>query len=390
LLRLKPNWRPNNILSDDAKIHVEMSHHQDSSEYLNDKMYDMNAIGNLPFVNFALGFRHDRQQLTVMNTETMSIFFYYKLPCVVHVFNPDMIEAEPRFINEIDKILEQTVDDKKYKQLCDLFNEYGHGYATKVVLGGYQIRVQREQSDETYDEDEREERVNGNFELACNEVGLGLGLDWSRIRTSIGQQLMNSLTRDSSVIGGNSLESDINEWCKTLSDPTTWRIIEYQCIEPVYKLLDSERQRKIQIILDEYEQLEQQRTSRCRKVPDKLIFYPEEGLYKFEVQLENYYNSDDHLSSQSNDLFSFFYSPSVDRWYWACNKLDSTSWNSLKCTDIDKRYLTPVRDIMYTLWQTNPKPTDDIVTICSQFEHRYIPNATLGVLITRITNLMNY
>lgn len=210
LLRLKPNWRPNNILSDDAKIHVEMSHHQDSSEYLNDKMYDMNAIGNLPFVNFALGFRHDRQQLTVMNTETMSIFFYYKLPCVVHVFNPDMIEAEPRFINEIDKILEQTVDDKKYKQLCCLFDKYGHGYATKVVLGGYQIRVQREQSDETYDEDEREERVNGNFELACNEVGLGLGLDWSRIRTSIGQQLMNSLTRDSSVIGGNSLESDIN------------------------------------------------------------------------------------------------------------------------------------------------------------------------------------
>jgi hypothetical protein len=73
-----------------------------------------------------------------------------------------------------------------------------------------------------------------------------------------------------------------------LSDPLTWRIIEYQCIEPVYKLLDSERQRKIQIILDEHEQLEQQRTSRCRKVPEKLIFYPEEGLYKFEMQLENH------------------------------------------------------------------------------------------------------
>jgi hypothetical protein len=287
-LRLRPNWRPNSILFDDAKIHVEMSHHQNSSEYLNDKKYDMNAIGNLPFVNFALGFRHNRQQLTLMNTETMSIFFYYKLPRVIHVFNPDMIEAEPRFINKIDKILEQTVDDKKYKQLCDLFNEYGHGYATKVVLGGYQIRVQREQSDEIYDEEEREERVNGNFELACNEVGLGLDLDWSRIRTSIGQKLTKSLTRDSSVIDGNSLENDINEWCKTLSDPTTWRIIEYQCIEPVYKLPDSERQRKIQIILDEHEQLEQQRTSRCRKVPDKLIFYPEEGLYKFEMQLENH------------------------------------------------------------------------------------------------------
>lgn len=317
--------------------------------------------------------------------ETMSIFFYYKLPRVIHDFNPNMIEAELWFINEIDKILEQTVDDKKYKQLCYLFDKYGHGYATKVVLGGYQIRVQLEQLDEIYDEDERKERVNGNVELACNEVGLGLGLDWSKIRTSIRQKLMKNLTRDSSVIDGNSLESDINEWCSALRDPMTWRIIEYQCIEPVYKLLDSERQRKIQIILDEH----QQRTSRCRKVPDKLIFYPEEGLYKFEMQLENYYNSDDYLSSQSNDLFSFFYSPSGDRWYWACNKLDSTSWNFLKSTDIDKPYLTPVRDIMYTLWQTNPKPIDDIVTICSQFENRYTPNTTLGALCTRITNLMN-
>jgi hypothetical protein len=39
-------------------------------------------------------------------------------------------------------------------------------------------------------------------------------------------------------------------------DNSTWRIIEYQRIEPVYKLLDLERQKQIENILSMHEEQE--------------------------------------------------------------------------------------------------------------------------------------
>ena len=128
-IRLKPNWRPNSFPFDDARLHVEMSHHQMNDEYLNGKLYNMNAIVNLPFVNVILGGSHARNSSMETNIDRMSTFCYYKLPRVGHIFDETMIEAEQTFIDEIDRVLGESHNENKHQKLCRVFNKYGHGYA---------------------------------------------------------------------------------------------------------------------------------------------------------------------------------------------------------------------------------------------------------------------
>ncbi len=228
VIRLKPNWRPNSFLFDDARVHVEMSHQQTNNEFLNDKLYNINMIVNLPFVNIVLGGNHNRNQSMITNAEKTSTFFYYKLPRVVHIFDEMMIEAEPMFIHEIDKVLDGSKSENQYDELCRVFNKYGHGYAAKVVLGGYQVRVQHKQMDETYDKDELDRQIKTKFNVNSNEVGVGFDLERKNKQTKTTQEINNNLFIDCSMTGGDVLKSDVSEWREALKDPNTWRIIEYQ------------------------------------------------------------------------------------------------------------------------------------------------------------------
>ena len=388
VIRLKPNWRPNSFLFDDARLQVEMSHQQTNNEYVNGRLYNMNAVVNLPFVNITLGSSHNKKQSVTTGVENMSTFFHYKLPRVVHIFDETMIEAEPMFVDEIDKILHDTSEAKnKYYQLCQIFNKYGHGFAAKVVLGGYQVRVQQKQINEISSDVQSDQDLKLSIKGNSNGIGAGVDLEHNRKQTRKRQEMNSNMFIDRSTTGGDSLKSDSNEWSEALKDPSTWRIIEYQRIEPLYKLLDSDRQQKIQMLLSVNQSQEQERTFRCRFVPDELKLYFEEGIYEYDVRIENKKSNRRALSSQTNEVFLFFYAPSYDQWFWKRKEQENIQWAFVKYTLIDELKIKPIQGILQTLQQTNPIPDNYIIQISYDFESIYVPDGTLGKLCKAVNHL---
>jgi hypothetical protein len=109
---------------------------------------------------------------------------------------------------------------------------------------------------------------------------------------------------------GSPFTSNRKEW---LRNPDTWRIIEYECIEPVYKLLDKESQQRIEAIIKKHYQ--QQLSARSRFVPDAAKFYPDDGVYKLQLDLKHRREAFGSIFSLSKHSVRFFFAPSRDHWF---------------------------------------------------------------------------
>jgi hypothetical protein len=252
VIKLKSNWQPNSYPCDNSTVQVETFNQQMTDESSTYKMYRLETIVKLPFVHSTLGNDSGKYWSSKTNTELKSTVFRYVIPRYVHLFDLTMIELEQNFLDEIDSILNGSSNENKYEKLTNLFDRYGHGYAVKVVLGGEKTVIERQHIGELYGQNERQQQFKVNSEMTYNGFGLGVDLERDTTRTNIQQILNSSSYANQSTMGGDALKVDINEWCEALKDFTTWRIIEYQQVEPLYKLLDSERQQKVQAIIDEY------------------------------------------------------------------------------------------------------------------------------------------
>jgi hypothetical protein len=251
-IKLKPNWQPNSYPCDNCTVQVETFNQQMTDESSTYKMYRLETIVKLPFVHSILGNDSGKYRSSKTNTEHILTVFRYVIPRYVHLFDLTMIELEQNFLDEIDSILNGSSNENKYEKLTKLFDRYGHGYAVKVVLGGEKKFIERQHIGELYGQNERQQQFKVNPEMTYNDFGLGVNLERNTTRTNIQQTFNNSSYANQSTMGGDALKFDMNEWCEALKDFTTWRIIEYQQVEPLYKLLDSERQQKVQAIIDEY------------------------------------------------------------------------------------------------------------------------------------------
>jgi hypothetical protein len=187
-------------------------------------------------------------------------------------------------------------------------------------------------------------------------------------------------------MGCDELKVDMNEWCEALKDFTTWRIIEYQQVEPLYKLLDSERQQKVQAIINEYQQ-EQERQSqlaiRCRTIPSELKFQENEGVFRLQIIHKHHHKLIGRLPlSKTTTILLFFYSPSHDKWYFKRRGKKERIWMPLKCVNMHNEKLKFALNTIQTLLQTNPIPNNEIMKICQFYDDIYTNSALIKVAET--------
>ncbi|CAF1126167.1 unnamed protein product [Rotaria sp. Silwood1] len=132
-----------------------------------------------------------------------------------------MIEADPTFIDEIDQVLYGSQSKNKYDQLYCILNKYIHGYAAKVVLGSYQVRVQHKQMGEIYDTDGLDQQIRTNIKANYNEVGASVGLERNKKKARARRKINNNTLIDRSTTGGDALTNDLNEWLEALKNTNT-------------------------------------------------------------------------------------------------------------------------------------------------------------------------
>ncbi|CAF0897126.1 unnamed protein product [Adineta steineri] len=376
---LKSNWEPNSQSCQNTTIQHEISYQQVNDKSAAYKMYKLETINTLPFVHLTFGNSSSTYKSSTINTENSLKTSHYKIPRAIHTFDPTMIELDAKFIDEIDSILNKSSTENKYKKLTEVFDKYGHAYAVKVVLGGEKISFTQHHIDESDNERQHQHQVQANFEASCDDFELGANFERNKTQKHMHKTVTNNSSVKHSIMGGDGLIRDINEWSESLRNFENWRIIKYEQIEPLYTLLDHERQRKIKLVIDEY-QMEQERqrqpSVRCRTVPAELSFNENDGTFTLEVPHEHHHRIVFRTSRSERTAILFFYSPSGDEWYLKYKKQKHNIWISLKRVPVDMDIPKFAVNIIQTLLTTNPIPNDVILGACQFYDSIYINTLT--------------
>ncbi|KAF0475479.1 kinase-like protein [Gigaspora margarita] len=132
--------------------------------------------------------------------------------------NSDIIATE-EFVKDVKAALESNEDI--IKQLRKVSEDYGHFYAYHLILGGAIVKSN------------------------------------SHVKNSVGQDIKNmqnfhndntDVSTSVNVIGGNKnkySEDNIKSWDESLENESTWKIIGYNDIYPLFELLEEDLQKKV-------------------------------------------------------------------------------------------------------------------------------------------------
>ncbi|CAG8495462.1 4717_t:CDS:2 [Racocetra persica] len=151
------------------------------------------------------------------------------------------------FKNDVIKALSKGTTSDKIDELRNISKKYGHFYAHRITFGGAVI----EKLTNIEVSNSRNKSNRSTLQVNANKM----------VDLSISQDTNNNVKHSTSsekgllrIRGGlestyGNIKTDIAPWLNSLADFQTWKIIKYDDICPIFKLLDDELQEKVLIAL---------------------------------------------------------------------------------------------------------------------------------------------
>jgi hypothetical protein len=166
-------------------------------------------------------------------------------------------------LHEVDAILNLSIQDQ-YGRFKELFEKYGHVIATVLTIGGQLYHTDMRERKGSVDEIQHKEERKQEFRAAVNQVavpakvlmeaGVGTGTgtkNEAKSRDDDNRQTMNTTFQ---ATGGETvLCQDPSKWVLTVENFLNWRVINIEKTIPLYKIVDKERQCKIESVLYQHE-----------------------------------------------------------------------------------------------------------------------------------------
>lgn len=314
----------------------------------------------MPFAVLENELERSKQHFSSSTNENVYRLFQYDVSRVVCALDKHWIEFEPEFLEKLDAILcHHDEINRKYQQLCQLFDEYGNHCAMHFVLGEQIISCFIERTNEFIDDTQRRQELLVQFKAAVDNDELSTGL--TRQTSKMDDEQRSSTVQWSSheKIGGDTLKQDKDEWLQTLNNIETWRVIEYLHLEQIYCLLDDDRQQRIEQILQYLHEKPTERLS----VPKTLEFNSAKCLYEIVVKRKD--------EKKKKITYSFFYVPSEKQWIWNCTSRQRDTWWPIDRRAHGDQINSSVEEIFRILQRGNVHPPEDIIERCRSFEVDY-------------------
>ncbi|UJR18960.1 hypothetical protein I4U23_022089 [Adineta vaga] len=186
-----------------------------------------------------------------------------KYPRVILTLDSSYMKPTTSFIRKIDEILSLSTINQQIIELKNFYKQYGHVYATKVVLGGNCYRKETHIVNDIAEENKL--RVNAG--VSCKlpvfpSPSVQVGSEHQKnSQTKTSDQTSDLLWE---TVGGDVLKfnsQNMTPWKDTLYDPLLWRVIEQDDYQPIITILDEQRKRKIEEIENYYKAKNQETDS---------------------------------------------------------------------------------------------------------------------------------
>ncbi|CAG8552392.1 2228_t:CDS:2 [Paraglomus brasilianum] len=147
------------------------------------------------------------------------------------------IEPSDNFKNEVEDAVSLSLEERriKLKEICE---KYGYFWARRVQLGGMVIQTEEESESTNIQSVRRRRGIDIDMGTGPLETGSGISQNNGRLN-----QISSSNTnRNITVIGGDVAvyihPGDTRKWQETLQDRSTWEIIHYEDIVPIYEIFE--------------------------------------------------------------------------------------------------------------------------------------------------------
>ncbi|CAF4080105.1 unnamed protein product, partial [Rotaria sp. Silwood1] len=174
----------------------------------------------------------------------------------------ERFEPTQKFLDETDRILSLPLEEQ-YDQFQILHTIYGHKIATEVILGGQMFHTDLQEKNSSVDESVHKGKLQAAFSLAVTKVPVTFNLGMEIRAGAGGGSLNENRTRNEDddqkinltfkATGGNTLLcQDPGKWIATVADYCNWRVIKIEKLESLYKVLDKERQQKVELALQHH------------------------------------------------------------------------------------------------------------------------------------------
>ncbi|CAG8592634.1 8133_t:CDS:2 [Paraglomus occultum] len=158
------------------------------------------------------------------------------------------IEPSDNFKNEVEEavgLLDLGAKSAKLKEICE---KYGYFWAREVHLGGMIINTEEERENANVQSARRRGGLDINMKTGPSELRSGISQNNDRLNQNSSSNANTKFT----VIGGDLNTyihpGDESKWHRTLQDSSTWEIIHYEDIVPIYEIFEERIQNAIREI----------------------------------------------------------------------------------------------------------------------------------------------
>ncbi|CAF1159151.1 unnamed protein product [Adineta ricciae] len=246
------------IMSFDAHV----TYTERASAYVENKLTGADLSLSCPFIAAPVEGEKSKKNASTSRKKQVYITCTWDCPRMRVKIDEDRFEPTRIFLNEVDRILGLPIEEQ-YGQFEKLHTKYGHKIATEVVIGGQLFHTDVKNQDSVVDVSSHKNNLKAAFSASITKVpitdelgmtvkgGIGGGkLSENRSHNENDIQMMHFTFR---ATGGDTvLCQEPGKWIATVPEYHNWRVIAIEKLEPLYKVLDDERQRKIELALQHY------------------------------------------------------------------------------------------------------------------------------------------
>ncbi|CAF1278079.1 unnamed protein product [Rotaria sordida] len=264
-IRLKDNTKPKTVVCDSSSIDARLTYTERSKLFVEYKFNDIEKSFSCPFVSFSDNYEKNEKMARNSSKKNLFTTCTWNFPRVSIKLDSHNIEATSEFLRDVDIILNSSTQDQ-YDRFKELFSDYGHVIATELIIGGQlhhaDMRERTGSVDETQHKEERKQEFRAAVNLvtipakilikaeASADAGAGKKTE-AKFRDEDNRQIMNTTFQ---ATGGDTLQCEgSSKWVSTIENFLNWRVISIEKTVPLYKLLDKDRQDKIESVLHQYQ-----------------------------------------------------------------------------------------------------------------------------------------
>ncbi|CAG8721579.1 28142_t:CDS:2 [Racocetra persica] len=227
--------------------------HETTAECKRSLIFDVNLSAAFPeWISVSIKLSHENSnQMLKLHMANTRHSCERTIRGVISILNENII-VEKKFIEDVENVVNDTINDDKISKLYEISEKYGHFYARRLILGGTIIRNKEYTKNSGVflkSEFMSSEKTNTKTTNVQGGVGIASILKPEFNVVNDNKDMDNNYNSKTNcletIIGGTENFQDKDLWRKSLNDETKWKIIGYEGVYSLFELLDNELKKKV-------------------------------------------------------------------------------------------------------------------------------------------------